>query len=47
MGKMRKAFHVWLDSLKGRDQSQDLGEGGRIILKYILGKQGLKCILGK
>jgi hypothetical protein len=26
----------WLESLKGRDHSEDLGVGGRIILKCIL-----------
>jgi hypothetical protein len=28
----------WLESLKGRDHSEDLGVDGRIILKRILGK---------
>jgi hypothetical protein len=31
---MRTKF--WLESLKGRDHSEDLGEDGRIILKLIL-----------
>jgi hypothetical protein len=32
----------WVESLKGKDHSEDLsvGENGRIILKLILGKQG-------
>jgi hypothetical protein len=28
----------WLESLKGRDHSEDLGVDGRIILKCIVGK---------
>jgi hypothetical protein len=28
----------WLESLKGRDHSEDLGIDGRIILSRILGK---------
>jgi hypothetical protein len=29
----------WLRRLKGRDHSEDLGVDGRIIIKWILGKQ--------
>jgi hypothetical protein len=32
-----------LESQKGRDHSEDLGTGGRIILTWILGKQGCRC----
>jgi hypothetical protein len=32
----------WLGSVKGRDHSEDIGVGGRIILKWILRKQGLR-----
>jgi hypothetical protein len=35
-----------LESLNGRDHSEDVGVGGRIILKWILGKYGLGCGLG-
>jgi hypothetical protein len=28
----------WLENLKGRDHSEDIGVGVRIILKWILGK---------
>jgi hypothetical protein len=30
----------WLENLKGRDHSEDLGIDGKIILEWILGKQG-------
>jgi hypothetical protein len=30
---------LWLESLKGREHSEDLGVDGRIISKLILGKQ--------
>jgi hypothetical protein len=33
---MRTKF--WLGNLKGRDHSEELGVGGEIILKWILGK---------
>jgi len=32
----------WLENLKGRDQSHDLGVGGRTISEFILGKYGGK-----
>jgi hypothetical protein len=38
MGEMRNVSKFWLESLRGRDQSEDLGVGWRIILKCILRK---------
>jgi hypothetical protein len=32
----------WSENLKGRDHSEDLGVDERIILEWILGKQGGK-----
>jgi len=32
----------WLEGLKGRHHSEDLGVDGRIILEWILGKQDRK-----
>jgi hypothetical protein len=36
----------WLESLKGRDDSEDIGVNGRIILKYIEGKFVCKLRIG-
>jgi hypothetical protein len=36
-GEMRNAQKFWLESLRGRDQSQDLGVDWRVILKWIMG----------
>jgi hypothetical protein len=41
---MRAKF--WLESLKGRDHSENLSVAGRIILKWILGKLGLGVLIG-
>jgi hypothetical protein len=35
-----------MENLKGRDNSENLGEDGKIILKWILGKQGGKVWTG-
>jgi hypothetical protein len=32
----------WLENVKGRDHSEDIGVDGRIILEWTLGKQGTK-----
>jgi hypothetical protein len=37
-GEVFRGF--WLGSPKGRDHWEDLGVGGRITLKWILGRQG-------
>jgi hypothetical protein len=31
---------LWLENLKGKDHSNDLGVDGKIILQWILGKEG-------
>jgi hypothetical protein len=36
----------WLENLKGRDHSEDLGVDGWIILEWILRKQGGKVQTG-
>jgi len=41
---MRTVF--WLESLQGRHHWKDLGVDGKIILEYILGKQGRKAWTG-
>jgi hypothetical protein len=37
---------IWLENLKGRDHSEDLGVDGKIILEWILGEQGEKVWTG-
>jgi hypothetical protein len=41
-GEMRNAYKMFLESLKGRDCSEDLGVDVRIILKLISGKLCLR-----
>jgi hypothetical protein len=36
----------WLKNLKRRDHLEDMGVDGRIILEWILGKQGGKLLTG-
>jgi hypothetical protein len=43
MEEIRKAHKMLVESLKERDNLKDLFIDGRIILKWILGKQGLGC----
>jgi hypothetical protein len=42
-GEMRNTCKIFV-SQKGRDHSEDLGVGGRIILKLILGKLMMKMM---
>jgi hypothetical protein len=37
-GEMRMRTKVWLEILKVRDNSKDLGVNAKIVLKLILGK---------
>jgi len=39
MVEMRKT-KFWLENLKGRDHSEDLGTDGKMLLEWILGKLG-------
>jgi hypothetical protein len=36
----------WLGNLKGREHSEDIGVDGRIILEWIVGKEGGKAWSG-
>jgi len=40
MGEVRNEYKIWLENLKGRDHLEDPGLDKKIILKWILGKQG-------
>jgi hypothetical protein len=37
---------LWLETLKGRDHLEDVDVDGRLILKWILGKQDWKVRIG-
>jgi hypothetical protein len=41
-GKVRNTYTNLVESLEGRDHSEDLSVSGRIILKWILGKSRLR-----
>jgi len=38
MGRQEMCTKSWLESLKGKDYSEDMGVGGRIILEWVLQK---------
>jgi hypothetical protein len=40
MGEMRNVCKISVGNLKGRDNSEDVGVDGKVILKWILGKLG-------
>jgi hypothetical protein len=42
MGEKKMHTVIWLENLKERDHSEDGGVDGKIILKWILGKQSGK-----
>jgi len=39
---MTNAYEIWYEYLKRRDHSEDLGVGGRMVLEWILRKEGGK-----
>jgi hypothetical protein len=40
MGEMRNTYKILVGRTEGRDHSEDLGSGGKIILKSVLEKEG-------
>jgi hypothetical protein len=42
MLEMMNAYKIWSENLKGRDHSEELDVGGRLILEWFLEKQGGK-----
>jgi hypothetical protein len=42
MGEMRNAYKILVGNLKGRHHSEDVGVDEKIILEWLLGKQGEK-----
>jgi hypothetical protein len=41
-GAIINAYKIWLESLEGRDNLEDLGVSGRMILQWILRELGLE-----
>jgi len=35
MGEMRNSYKIFVENLRGRDHSEDLGIGGRVILEWM------------
>jgi hypothetical protein len=46
MGEMRNVYTILVGKPKGRYHSEDLDVVGRIILKWILGKEGWRLCTG-
>jgi hypothetical protein len=44
MGVMKMHTKFWLDNVKGRGPSEDIGLHGRIILERILGEYGVEVV---
>jgi hypothetical protein len=42
VGELRNAYNIVSENLKGREHSVDLDVDGKVILEWILGKQGVK-----
>jgi len=45
MGEMEMQTKLWSENLKGRDHLEDIGIDEKIILEWILGKWGGRCVL--
>jgi hypothetical protein len=43
MGKMINAYNILVVKLKGRNNSEDLGAGGRTALMFILREEGRRA----
>jgi len=46
MEEIRNAYEIWLENLKRKDHSEDTCVDRKIILEWMLGKQGEKMWIG-
>jgi hypothetical protein len=46
MEEIRNAYEIWLQNLKRKDHSEDTCVDRKIILEWMLGKQGEKMWIG-